>query len=239
MKQHVFELFHSTQKIAQKQMDCNICFEKFDRQLRKPININCGHTFCAHCLNNLKARNNHSCPSCRQEIKNEQPNYTVLDLLDLNLIVDPHSSLRQDINRTYKDIEEANLDLKSKLKKIINDQVESIKATIKDRASDLIKKIVSRQDSLIREAEQACKNLNEKVEAIFVVDKIDCEKLEKQELEDLKSKLNKTKKIYFQNRNELTGIENLIEFKLDENNEYEIGKFENSDFHNICNNVMM
>ena len=179
------------------------------------------------------------CPSCRQEIRNEQPNYTVLDLLDLNMIVDPYSSLRQDINKTYKDIEEANLDLKLKLKKLIQDQVDSIKKIITAKASELINKIVSRQDSLIKEAEQANKTLNEKVEAIFVVEKIDCEKMEKPELDDLKTKLSKAKKIYFQNRDELNAIENLIEFKLDENNEYEIGKFENSDFYNICNNVIM
>ena len=63
--------------------------------------------------------------------------------------------------------------------------------------------------------------------------------MEKPELDDLKTKLSKAKKIYFQNRDELNAIENLIEFKLDENNEYEIGKFENSDFYNICNNVIM
>ena len=74
-------------------MECKICFEKYDQQLRKPVSINCGHSFCKTCLSSLKVSNSYACPTCRQSITNEQPNYTVLDLLDLTLIVDVHELL--------------------------------------------------------------------------------------------------------------------------------------------------
>ena len=220
-------------------MNCKICFEKFDRLAKKPMNISCGHSFCYDCLIQLKARNSYMCPMCRDPIKNEQPNYAVLDLLDLNLIVDPYLTLRHDISKTYKEIEEANFDLKLKLKKIIQDQVDTIKSTINDRAAELVDKIMARHETLILEAENIHNNLNEKVESIFVVNRVNFEQMSKQELDNLKTKLSREKKVYFPNQNELNGIENLIEFKLDEINEYEIGKFENSDFFNICDCVIM
>jgi hypothetical protein len=69
-------------------MECKICFEKYDQQLRKPVSINCGHSFCKTCLSSLKVSNSYACPTCRQSITNEQPNYTVLDLLEYEAIED-------------------------------------------------------------------------------------------------------------------------------------------------------
>lgn len=45
---------------------CSVCFEDFNSDLRKPILLECGHTFCSHCLATMHAT---FCPICRTKIK--------------------------------------------------------------------------------------------------------------------------------------------------------------------------
>jgi hypothetical protein len=80
-------------------MECKICYEKFDKQTRKPFTINCGHTYCSFCLTSLKNRNDYECPTCGEPISTCQPNYTVLEILDMNLITDMNSAIRQEVIR--------------------------------------------------------------------------------------------------------------------------------------------
>ncbi|OMJ93855.1 hypothetical protein SteCoe_3044 [Stentor coeruleus] len=51
-------------------MECPLCFEVFNDKLKKPRNLDCGHTFCEQCLNKLYTNNTIVCPSCRRPSNN-------------------------------------------------------------------------------------------------------------------------------------------------------------------------
>lgn len=44
-------------------MDCSICFEKFDSEDHRPKVLQCGHSFCLSCLDQLPVK---KCPVDRQ-----------------------------------------------------------------------------------------------------------------------------------------------------------------------------
>eukprot|EP00736_Rhodelphis_marinus_P011304 Rmarinus@m.23726 len=46
---------------------CGVCFNLFDEHDRKPMVWPCGHTVCFECTEDLFARNQDTCPECRQE----------------------------------------------------------------------------------------------------------------------------------------------------------------------------
>ena len=49
-------------------MDCPVCFNPFDVKNTIPKILNCGHTFCLNCLNNINV-----CPQCRQRSLGDSP----------------------------------------------------------------------------------------------------------------------------------------------------------------------
>jgi hypothetical protein len=202
-------------------MECKICFEKYDQQLRKPVSINCGHSFCNTCLSSLKVSNSYACPTCRQSITNEQPNYTVLDLLDLNLIVDPNSLLKENINESLKKIHEKNRNLHINCVKKLNEiniQLETANSVINEKTTKLINKIISRKNFLSGEADQISKNLSEKVKKILSnsneitasTSLIDLNSFGKKELESIMAKLNDKIKNIDSNQNNLDQIQKLM-----------------------------
>ena len=57
-------------------MECDICLEKFDHSLNKPlVLIRCAHTLCARCVENLVEK---KCPNCNAEIEEARTNWSVL-----------------------------------------------------------------------------------------------------------------------------------------------------------------
>ena len=44
------------------------------------IAMQCGHSFCKSCLDQMKNLNNYICPLCREVIVNEKPNYELIEL---------------------------------------------------------------------------------------------------------------------------------------------------------------
>jgi len=59
-------------------MDCDICFEKFDQSLNRPMTlIRCCHTICLSCLKNLKEK---KCPSCDFTIEDSQTNWSIFQI---------------------------------------------------------------------------------------------------------------------------------------------------------------
>ena len=64
-------------------MDCKICYENFDSVCFKPvICIPCTHTFCSICVFLIN-----ECSICRSEISERKPNYSLLEILEDNLMV--------------------------------------------------------------------------------------------------------------------------------------------------------
>ena len=63
-------------------LTCDICFNNYDSDERKPITImQCGHTYCLICLNHLRIYD-YKCPKDREQITNQKPNYALLDLIN-------------------------------------------------------------------------------------------------------------------------------------------------------------
>ena len=48
-------------------MECPLCFENYNDLLKKPRNLECGHTFCEICLSKLFSNNFIICPACRRQ----------------------------------------------------------------------------------------------------------------------------------------------------------------------------
>jgi WD40 repeat protein len=55
-------------------MNCDVCLNIFNTDMKKPILINCGHTFCYTCVNMVN-----SCPICRKKISQQTVNFKILD----------------------------------------------------------------------------------------------------------------------------------------------------------------
>jgi hypothetical protein len=58
---------------------CDCCFSDFT-QKNSPQIINCGHTICISCIENIKKTDNKSCPYCRAKIKKNFTNFALLSL---------------------------------------------------------------------------------------------------------------------------------------------------------------
>jgi hypothetical protein len=63
--------------------NCQICFNSYDEQIRKPFSIfNCGHTFCIISLYRINLVS-HWCPQCKNKIESIAPNWQSSRLLSL------------------------------------------------------------------------------------------------------------------------------------------------------------
>ncbi len=143
------------------------------------------------------------------------------------------------VKSSLKEIKEAQneLHLQCNLKlDEINNRIDEIKTTVNERTAHLISKIKAQQGFLIGEANKIQQNITEKIQSILDADffdpNINCEIMEKKELEDLQTKLDETKEVVSSNLTELNQIDCMVEFKLDEQNEYEIGRIDNGNTAN-------
>ncbi len=142
------------------------------------------------------------------------------------------------VKSSLKEIKEAQneLHLQCNLKlDEINNRIDEIKTTVNERTAHLISKIKAQQGFLIGEANKIQQNITEKIQSILDADffdpNINCEIMEKKELEDLQTKLDETKEVVSSNLTELNQIDCMVEFKLDEQNEYEIGRIDNTNMN--------
>ena len=64
---------------------CPICFDHYNDKEKIPRILTCGHTFCQHCLMDLRTSNILTCPTCRNyfspDVKQLIKNFTILDYL--------------------------------------------------------------------------------------------------------------------------------------------------------------
>jgi hypothetical protein len=103
-------------------MNCEICFELYNHSKNKPYVLSCGHTFCIECLTALR-NYTYICPTCREPISNEIPNYSILGLL----INDHNELLKQAISKQFNELESiktkfhSKYDKELKVSKIITD----------------------------------------------------------------------------------------------------------------------
>ncbi len=138
-------------------MECEICFEKFDKQIHKPMTIiSCTHFFCLECMQKLQYQTN-KCPKCKRSISKVIPCYALHNLLDLNLIVDPSQTDQQQQQETILK-EQINVyitkqtNLRSLCDQQLNEQklkLTQIKQEINQKTNDLIESILREQNDLL------------------------------------------------------------------------------------------
>ena len=71
------------------------------------VAIPCGHSICSNCLNSIL------CSSCKKRIKNYKINNDLMEILDLDLIVDPNAKLRKEIKSYFENIDQLEDQLES------------------------------------------------------------------------------------------------------------------------------
>lgn len=210
-------------------MDCKICFEKYNKSFGKPYVLNCGHSMCLSCLTKIKLAGS-NCPTCRKPITDEKPNYDLIEILDMNLIVDPCSELRKNISNHIKELEETKrqflLECGNKKKEISKNSSE-IKLGVEKRTTELLNHILLQQEALNNETEIIRKNLNEKVDALSRIDYPNpdgIDKMEWAELQSLKEKLIKAKKELESSKSKINQIDACFVLKKDEKDLSSIGR---------------
>jgi hypothetical protein len=67
------------------EVTCPICYDQYNDKDKIPRILSCGHTFCQHCLMDLRTSNILTCPTCRTyfspDVKQLIKNFTILDCL--------------------------------------------------------------------------------------------------------------------------------------------------------------
>jgi hypothetical protein len=59
-------------------LECPICLGT----LRAAVETDCGHAFCAECLEVSLARSGGTCPVCRSNVTSSHPSYTLRELAE-------------------------------------------------------------------------------------------------------------------------------------------------------------
>ena len=140
-------------------MECEICFEQYDREAHCPTTIlPCTHVYCHECLTKMKRCSSvvaFKCPKCEVNITKEVPSYALINILDQASTTNKKNS--------SKTTSAMRLKREQKLKE---NQIkfELLKASIKKKTNDLIEKLLNDQEKLIRELEIQCNDLNSSIE---------------------------------------------------------------------------
>jgi hypothetical protein len=186
-------------------MNCEICFEVYDKQEHKPMTIiPCGHTYCLKCLEKIKDTPNYKCKQCNEQISEHKPSYAIIKILD-NLAVDFNSlNLRQSVHDLVNQINETktNIYLMSE-KKLQDDQykINTIKNEISNQTTDFMNYLLNNQEKIIRQADKFHRelvtslNIESAEEEKFLNDTEtkDLNELNRKELNEIKTELFKIK----------------------------------------------
>jgi len=193
-------------------MNCKVCYEKYTKEERKPLTLMpCGHSLCELCLSELKKQVIVFCPSCRNPVCSDKPNYDLIDMLDLK---DKNTEMtkidiKKSINKQLKEFKDQFNQFctisRSKMQES-RDRKELIKETINLAAESWIKMVRTNQQELLDKAENLHKNLNQQINTL----------MEEQISKELTPKNLK-----------LMDLNELIEFKID------LNKLKNDLNHNL------
>ena len=128
-------------------MECDICLEKFDHSLNKPlVLIRCAHTICAKCVDNLVEK---KCPTCNCDIEETRTNWSILK----TAIESDYDKLKAELDKTFNEIESLEKKLnKAKEIKIEENynRVKIVKNHVEKQANELIKLINENKKRMFR-----------------------------------------------------------------------------------------
>ena len=137
--------------------ECGICSEDYDAdvQSKKPYVLQCGHTYCKQCLDQVSA-----CPFCRKPFREKTPNFLVISLLEkenerrrVNIL----ARLSTNLEETRLMVEQANGSRDARLKtknEVIQRHYESISCEIQNQTRVVIEKVLENQENLLADLQE-------------------------------------------------------------------------------------
>ena len=206
-------------------MNCKICFEKYDKEMRKPlIALPCGHSLCSVCLLELKKQDSTLCSFCRERIQNEKINYDLMDILDLDLMVDPNVKLRKEIKSYFKDVDQLEDQFKLACnQKLQHNQlkVNSLKEEVEQSANKFIDEIQRQKRKLLNEADHLHVSLSNHIQVLSEqttvnLERKDVNQMKEIELNDMKTRLSEMKLGIQSNLETINDIKLVYEFKTNQ-----------------------
>lgn len=79
-------------------IECAVCFLPYTENIRCPISLTCGHTFCRLCVDQLTSNNYQQqrvkCPTCRANSPKAEKNLDLTELLKQTGNLDDEKDLR-------------------------------------------------------------------------------------------------------------------------------------------------
>ena len=173
-------------------MECDICFEKFDHSINKPLVLfRCAHTMCSKCVSLLSEP---KCPSCGCVIEETRPNWSLLKTVPES----DYDKLKSDLTKSISEIElleKGFTETEQRKKEENSNLIKSLRSQVENRANDLIKQINMNKKNLFKEIDTNCKSLNNREPQLYFVqtdekreetkEKINSNKFGKEQLLDL------------------------------------------------------
>ena len=152
-------------------MNCEICFERYNDSDKQPyILIPCSHSFCISCIEKLD-----KCATCRSQITGKFINRGILNLLDLNLIPDPNTKLKDSIIKSKNELKELKGNLISKInekKRINKGKLNEIENEITDQTIKLHELIEKNKNDLLIKLKDIEENSNAKFDFLSLENEI-------------------------------------------------------------------
>jgi len=115
-------------------LKCEICFNPYDANERKPMNLPCGHTVCNSCLAQIKSSGHFQCPFDRKEFNcNDQipVAYTLLAVIEAGNNHENESNTGNHNARNHADIQNNNYEKEEENKVPKNDTLQQKMSTMK------------------------------------------------------------------------------------------------------------
>ncbi len=141
-------------------MDCDICLKDFDQSLNKPlVLLNCAHTVCSFCVNNLLDK---KCPTCNSQIERTVPNWALLK----NVTESDYDRLKTNVFKILFEMssyEKIITNIEARKRKETNELVGSVKNQVETQVNEIIKHINFAKNEIFKEIETNARRINEKL----------------------------------------------------------------------------
>mmetsp|Transcript_8611 Transcript_8611/g.16886 ORF Transcript_8611/g.16886 Transcript_8611/m.16886 type:complete len:336 (+) Transcript_8611:700-1707(+) len=136
-------------------LKCVICFEKYDAEARRPLMLQCGHSFCKDCLVRIDNHVAITCPSCRLD------DHRSIDRLPVNYALrDGIEEMSRKQNKGSVQVNEGLKQVKDKVGHLINSiDILSSRADAEERnTTQQVKNDFEQLRTLLLNSEQAALN---------------------------------------------------------------------------------
>jgi len=165
--------------VSAKKMECEICLEKFDHSINKPLVLfRCGHTLCSKCVDNLHEK---KCHNCSDPIEDIRPNWAVLKTTPES----EYDKMKADLLKSLTEIELLEKNIQNTEQKNSSNLIKQLKKQVEHRSIELIKQINLNKRQLFKEIETKFRPQNQILDSSLLQTK--------EKKEELKQKLNENK----------------------------------------------